>query len=103
VEIRVFQLKNREAFDQANIESLWGNRYKETLGADLVGEPRPYTVFASSSRTERVDNIPEGVRFLGVMAMFSGTTENQWRVSVDIEKSKYFELALADDRMSLKK
>jgi type VI secretion system VasD/TssJ family lipoprotein len=72
VDIRVYQLKDDARFNQATIEKLWTDD-KGALGDDLVAM-KGATVFAGSvddkERTVELGELPESVRFVGVLALY---------------------------------
>ena len=70
VDVRVFLLKDKGSFEKATFESLWGNKYKDVLGSDVVGEPRPITIMAKDKKKLDLGEIPKEVRFIGIMAMY---------------------------------
>jgi type VI secretion system VasD/TssJ family lipoprotein len=72
VDIRVYQLRDDARFNQATIEKLWTDD-KGALGDDLVAM-KAATVFAGSAddkeRTVELGELPETVRFIGVLALY---------------------------------
>ena len=72
VDIRVYQLRDDARFNQATIEKLWTDD-KGALGDDLVAM-KAATVFAGSGddkeRSVELGELPEMVRFIGVLALY---------------------------------
>lgn len=72
VDVRVYQLKDDSKFNQATIDKLWTDD-KTVLGDDLVAV-KVFTVFpGSADESEKeivLGELPAGVRFVGVMALF---------------------------------
>src|ERR1043165_214565 len=72
VDIRIYQLKDDARFNQATIDKLWGDD-KAALGDDLVAM-KTATVFAGSAddkeRSVELGELPESVRFVGVLALY---------------------------------
>ena len=72
VDIRVYQLRDAARFNQATIEKLWTDD-KGALGDDLVAM-KGATVFAGSAddkeRTVELGELPESVRFVGILALY---------------------------------
>ena len=105
VEVRVFLLKDKGSFAKASFEQLWGAKYKEVLGTDVVGEPRPITIFASKATPLNLGELPKEVRFIGVMAMYQRKAEEGMKRHVVVDRdeagSQIFELI--EYRLELKK
>ena len=74
VDVKVFLLKDGGSFSNAVFEQLWG-KYKEILGADLVGEPKQATIMAGRTKEMNLGEVPKDVRFIGVMAMYQQKAE----------------------------
>jgi len=105
VEVRVFLLKDKASFTNAPFEQLWGQKYKAVLGADVVGEPRTITIFASKKSPLDLGTVPTDVRFIGVMAMYQkkgeGTVKRHEAVSKEDADDVIFELI--EYRLEVKK
>jgi type VI secretion system VasD/TssJ family lipoprotein len=75
VDVRVFLLKDSGSFTKAPFEQLWGDKYKQVLGADVVGEPREDTIYAGNAKKMDLGEIPKEVRFIGIMAKYGKQDE----------------------------
>ena len=106
VDVRVFLLKDKGAFEKATFESLWGNKYKDVLGSDVVGEPRPITIMAKDKKELNLGEIAKEVRFIGVMAMYQSKAPGapQTRhVAVTKEDADDYVFELIEFRLEAKK
>ena len=95
VEVRIFLLKDGGSFNKAQIEQLWGPKYKEVLGGDVVGEPRQVTIYAGAEKKVDLGPIPAEVRFVGIMGMFGKReekTERHFAVAKEDADDFLFEL-----------
>jgi type VI secretion system VasD/TssJ family lipoprotein len=101
VDVRVFLLKDKTAFETASMEQLWTKeKYKGVLGSDLVGEVRQLTIMAQGAAEppKKLDLgvIPPDVKYVGIMAMISKKGDPPARRHVAVPKelaaSKIFEL-----------
>ena len=72
VDVRVYQLRDESKFNQATIEKLWTDD-KTVLGDDLVSV-KVVTVFPGSPDDAEKEivlgELPTGVRFVGLLALF---------------------------------
>ncbi len=106
VDVRVFLLKDNGTFMKANFEQLWGAKYKDVLGTDLMGEPRPLTIMASQTKKLDLGEIPKDVRFIGVMAMYQTKADGppqQRHVAVAKEDADDVVFELIEYRLEVKK
>jgi type VI secretion system VasD/TssJ family lipoprotein len=106
VDVRVFLLKDKGTFEKATFESLWGTKFKDVLGSDLVGEPRPINIMAKDKKSLNLGEIPKEVRFIGVMAMYQGKAAGppqQRHVAVAKEDADDVVFELIEYRLEVKK
>ena len=89
----------------APFEQLWKDKYKAILGADVVGEPRTITIFASKQDKLDLGAIPADVRFIGIMAMIQKKTDppSLRHTAVPKEDADDYVFKLIDYRLEAKK
>jgi type VI secretion system VasD/TssJ family lipoprotein len=72
VDIRIFQLKDDARFNQATVDQIWTNP-KEVLADDVIAM-KQVTVFPGAAEDKaasfELGDLPDTVRFLGVLALF---------------------------------
>lgn len=72
VDIRIFQLRDDAKFNQATVDQVWTNA-KEVLADDVIAM-KQVTVFPGSAEDKEtkfeLGDLPETVRFIGVLALF---------------------------------
>lgn len=84
VDVRIWPLSAPERFRAATVDQLWTDP-KAALGADLLGDPRSFTVFPGAAGDPAVEQqleVPSGTRFLGVLAMCRGSDAQDRRAVV---------------------
>lgn len=78
VSVRIYQLKEDTAFENATFENLWSNDVA-TLGDAKIGDPYEITVFHGDSKSDAKEydlGILNGdTRFIGVIALYDGSEE----------------------------
>jgi len=77
VQVRIYQLQDKQTFMQASFHELW-QEDKATLGDDLLGK---HEVTVNPNVTTKVV-LPykDNCHYLGVVAIFRKPTANNWRV-----------------------
>jgi type VI secretion system VasD/TssJ family lipoprotein len=82
VEVRVYQLKDRVAFEEATAEAIWDDP-KAVLGGDLLGNvQRGEPVYPSEADARdpniaraKVENLEKETRYIGVLALMENKDE----------------------------
>lgn len=81
INVRVYALKSRAAFDSADFFSLY-DKDKETLGPDLLDKEEMQLMPGANRTLEK--QLPPEARHVGVIASFRDLEHAQWRMAVDI-------------------
>lgn len=82
VQVRAYMLKNSQAFDELDFETLWRDGDKQ-LTEFLVGKPMSYTVFPGNAEIATL-SLERQVNYLALMAIFREPGDSGWRVVVDL-------------------
>lgn len=82
---RIYELKDREAFERAPATAfeLDKNRLPPELSDALLGARE--VVLTPGQRYEVTETLPEGTRYIGVLALFRAPAEGRWRHVFDAQ------------------
>ncbi|WP_159105868.1 type VI secretion system lipoprotein TssJ [Ideonella sp. B508-1] len=82
---RIYELKDREAFERAPATAfeLDKNRLPLELSDALLGSRE--VVLTPGQRYEVTETLPEGTRYIGVLALFRAPAEGRWRHVFDAQ------------------
>lgn len=81
VMVRVYQLRQKDGFEQASFDSLWKSD-KELLGSDLV-ERKDLTLSPNTEMLVDIDvDLRGGTRYLAIMALYRKPEGNAWRTVI---------------------
>lgn len=84
VDVRIWPLAGADRFKAATVDQLWTDA-KTTLGPDLLGEARAFTVFPGAPGdppVEQTVEMPDSTRFVGVLAMYQRSDAQDQRAVV---------------------
>ena len=98
VTVRVYGLKSRAAFDDADFFSLY-DKDKETLGADLT-DKEEFQLMPGENRPLEKQLSPDA-RYLGVVAAFRDLERAQWRIAVAIVPNQVSTIGIKLERNSV--
>ncbi len=85
VVVWIYQLKNKEALENADFISIWQDE-SGALGDDLLTK-RETTVYPDSDNQIEIEREPEA-KFLGLVALFRRPSGNSWRRIIPITKKR---------------
>jgi len=94
VVVRIYLLKTDVNFQRATLEAFWRND-RETLGADIIGEPIEIMLHPSETRKLKKLKINKEVFYLGAAADFYQPDKNQWKYLYNLGQYKGDDLILA--------
>ena len=82
---RIYELKDREAFERAPATAfeLDKNHWPPELSDALLGARE--VVLTPGQRYEVTETLPEGTRYIGVLALFRAPAEGRWRHVFDAQ------------------
>ncbi len=82
--VRLYELKDRQAFDRADFFDLWDNE-AATLGQDLVARDEIQLEPGQQRKLER--HLDDATRYLGVVAAFRDLDNADWRSVAEIRQN----------------
>ena len=78
VMVRIYQLRDRDKFENASFRSLW-KQDREFLGDDLVSRKDLILHPESETLVDLAVEVKKGVEYVGIMALFRNPEGNSWR------------------------
>jgi type VI secretion system protein VasD len=81
VEVRAYFLKERDAIEQLDFDSVW-QRAEDSLGPSLLGSTA-FTVFPGEEKITTLA-VPTATSYLAVVGLFRQIEGEQWRKVVDV-------------------
>ncbi|UCF63196.1 MAG: type VI secretion system lipoprotein TssJ [bacterium] len=94
VVVRIYLLKTDVNFQRATLEAFWRND-RESLGADIVGEPIEIMLHPSETRKLKKLKLNKEVFYIGAAADFYQPDKNQWKYLYNLAQLKGDDLVLA--------
>jgi len=84
VKITIYQLKQKDKFNQADFYGLWRNPY-QWLGNDLVEQQ---SALISPGETKTIEiNLHKKTQYIGVVGIFRKPGEDHWRVIKTVKEN----------------
>ncbi|PSU34127.1 type VI secretion system lipoprotein TssJ [Photobacterium lutimaris] len=98
VVVKVFELSSRTLFESQDFFALY-DRPQDVLGPDLIGKNE--FEFTPGTRKSYDLNLPNGIRYAGILVAYQDIENARWREVVEINTTEYRTYDVVIDELSV--